>query len=154
MLYPNDFQLCEQDSNYQEILHESFLIMSEHYSRHEISKRIQAMTSFVDRRPSIAEVSLIISDVELMYGSIINKNKAFRREMLIQKHIALAKRANLNEDLEEERKNYEAIAKLDDLHNHDDDAFDWKTLQLEPPVFSSDPKILTKNIEEAQTIDE
>ncbi|MEO7175355.1 MAG: hypothetical protein ABI002_06170 [Saprospiraceae bacterium] len=158
MLYPGQFYLSEQDFKYQDILKSAFHVMSNNLSRVEAIKNIQALPQLETRsKVSIAYVNQVLNDVQALYGSMIQRNKAWERELIKEKLLALAQKCSEDKQnpfaLDQERRCYEAIIKLGDLSNHDDDQFDWSSLELPVPVFTDDIRALTGEIDEAVVVD-
>jgi hypothetical protein len=83
------------------------------------AESIQAIIN--DFQCTRAHAANLFADSSRLYGQMLRVDKKYDRAVIREKLARLAEKAETADDLAESRKCYEAIVKLDALHEHEDE---------------------------------
>lgn len=139
LLDPDRFYLPDEDFHYLEKLKLAFAVISNTLSRTEALKKIEAVLNIDIRKQDAYKY---YNDSRELFGNIIKSNKDFDRLVLREKLVILANTAEAMMNIEEARKCYEAIMKLDALDKHGESDFNPEDFQFPTIIFSDDPSLL------------
>lgn len=145
MMQPSDFELNDQDKRYLEVLKRAYVIMCEGHTRREMVIQIAALEEEASQN-----TYRILRDAESLFGRFEDVDRRIQRGIIRERLELLAKKAKENEDIEEERKCYEALIKLDRLDQPEMAANADTTLPM--LVITDDPAAL--EAEDAEIVED
>lgn len=148
MMYPEKFVLHESQYRWFLKVQKAFALCSQEVSRTAAIRKIQNnIVGLEDYKAA----NKAYNDMQELYGNFIQQNKEFRRQLYIERHLALAKKAKKEGDLTEQRLNIEAAAKLEQFDKQE--ALNPADLKIPEVTFSTDINVLKAASQEAEDMD-
>lgn len=150
MMQPDQLELNSRESEYLEKLKRVFAIMAIELDTGKVVTKVQNL--FPDAGTT-RHIYRLINDVKNLFGDVIERNKAFEREVLKAKFIHVAKKASKEKDLETERRCYLNIMRLMGLDEQDGNGFNPEDIELPDLHFTDNPKAIAGEFDEFEEIE-
>lgn len=171
ILEPDKFELDQDDLEYYGKLHQAFLLTFEEIRQSSAVKIIQESVAGAE---SWQMANKILRDMYQVYSPIMEKNRAFRRAVMVEKLHIMAEVATSKamfdytdendvvhkcadkEWMEIARKLLADAAKLEGLDKHEEAALDPDAIQLPQIIVTSNPAayLASQRAEDAQYADD
>ena len=133
------FALSDFDQQYYEELKMVFCFLNENYHSHSMA--IDLMQQ-IKPKYTTARVKQMISDCENIFGRISKINKEYERYATRERLLARLKYFDQTKDTASALAIEKLLMKLGGLDKSDHEDFDYSSLSMPSPVFTSDPKAL------------
>ncbi len=145
MMQPDSFVLTDKDYNYFTAVQQAFALTCDQIS---MATAIALIQMTIPEFESWNMANKLYSDVQNLYGEIIQRNKEFQRTLTVEKLRQLAEKAEEEGNITEARRCLTAAGKFEHFDKPDIEVFDPREIEIPEPIFTSDPSAL-----EAEDID-
>lgn len=133
LLQPDDFTLNGHEQKHLERLRQVFALVGQEPS----DAKAVALVEGAMPELSKSTIYRAIRDMKKLFGEITLRNREFDRQVLGEKLLALALKAEEKSNIKEARRCYQAYAKIWGLDRLDVENFNPQDLEIPQPIFTT-----------------